>query len=46
MFLRSGWNVVRNASLAQGGTSKKRRHLHFTFGYTQVAYLSCTQVYD
>jgi hypothetical protein len=29
-FLRSGWSVVRNASLANGGTSKKRPspHLH------------------
>jgi hypothetical protein len=29
-FSRSGWSVVRNASLAKGGTSKKRpsRHLH------------------
>jgi hypothetical protein len=30
MFLRSGWGVVRSASLATGGTSKKRPspHLH------------------
>jgi hypothetical protein len=29
-FLRSGWSVVRSASLAKGGTSKKRpsSHLH------------------
>jgi hypothetical protein len=29
-FSRSGWSVVRNASLAKGGTSKKRplSHLH------------------
>jgi hypothetical protein len=29
-FSRSGWSVVRNASLAKGGTSKKRPspHLH------------------
>jgi hypothetical protein len=29
-FSRSGWNVVRNVSLAKGGTSKKRPspHLH------------------
>jgi hypothetical protein len=29
-FLRRGWNVVRSASLAKGGTSKKRLlpHLH------------------
>jgi hypothetical protein len=29
-FSRSGWSVVRNASLAEGGTSKKRPspHLH------------------
>jgi hypothetical protein len=29
-FLRSGWSVVRSASLAKGGTSKKRPspHLH------------------
>jgi hypothetical protein len=29
-FLRSGWSVVRSASLAKGGTSKKRQspHLH------------------
>jgi hypothetical protein len=29
-FLRSGWGVVRNASLAKGGTSKRRPspHLH------------------
>jgi hypothetical protein len=24
MFLRSGWSIVRSASLAKGGTSKKR----------------------
>jgi hypothetical protein len=30
LFSRSGWNVVRNASLAKGSTSKKRPspHLH------------------
>jgi hypothetical protein len=28
MFSRSGWNVVRSASLAKGGTSKKRPSLH------------------
>jgi len=29
-FSRSGWSVVRSASLAKGGTSKKRPspHLH------------------
>jgi hypothetical protein len=29
-FWRSGWSVVRSASLAKGGTSKKRLspHLH------------------
>jgi hypothetical protein len=29
-FSRSGWSVVRSASLAKGGTSKKRpsSHLH------------------
>jgi hypothetical protein len=27
-FLRSGWNVVRSALLAKGGTSKKRQSLH------------------
>jgi hypothetical protein len=28
-FSRSGWSVVRSASLAKGGTSKKRpTHLH------------------
>jgi hypothetical protein len=25
-FSRSGWNVIRNASLAKGGTSKRDRH--------------------
>jgi hypothetical protein len=32
-FSRSGWSVVRSASLAKGGTSKKRqsRHLHEVF---------------
>jgi len=30
MFLRRGWRVVRSASLAKGGTLKKRpsSHLH------------------
>jgi hypothetical protein len=28
IFLRSGWSVVRSASLAKGGTSKKRLSLH------------------
>jgi hypothetical protein len=35
MFSRSGWSVVRSASLAKGGTLKKRPspHLHkFQFG--------------
>jgi hypothetical protein len=27
-FFRSGWSVVRTASLAKGGTSKKRQSLH------------------
>jgi hypothetical protein len=26
-FLRSGWSIVRSASLAKGGTSKKRPFL-------------------
>jgi hypothetical protein len=26
MFSRSGWSVVRSASLAKGGTSKRARH--------------------
>jgi hypothetical protein len=29
MFLKSGWSVIRSASLAKGGTSKKRPLLHF-----------------
>jgi hypothetical protein len=28
-FSRSGWSVVRSASLAKGGTSKKRSSPHF-----------------
>jgi hypothetical protein len=28
MFLRSGWSIVRSASLAKEGTSKKRPLLH------------------
>jgi hypothetical protein len=28
MFLRSGWSIVRIASLAKGGTSKKRLSLY------------------
>jgi hypothetical protein len=28
MFSRSGWSVVRSASLSKGGTSKKRPSLH------------------
>jgi hypothetical protein len=28
MFLRSGWSIIRSASLAKGGTSKKRLSLH------------------
>jgi len=28
MFLKSGWNDVRRASLAKGGTSKKRPSPH------------------
>jgi hypothetical protein len=27
-FLRSGWSVIRSASLAKGGTLKKRPSLH------------------
>jgi hypothetical protein len=30
-FLRSGWSVVRSASLAKGGTLKKRPSLHLKF---------------
>jgi hypothetical protein len=29
-FLRSGWSIVRSASLAKGGTSKKKRDCHHT----------------
>jgi hypothetical protein len=28
IFLRSGWSIVRSASLAKGGTLKKRPSLH------------------
>jgi hypothetical protein len=35
MFLRSGWSIVRSASLAKGGTSKKRLSLHLHNVLTQ-----------
>jgi len=34
-FLRSGWNTVRSASLAKGGTSKKRLSLNLQKVLTQ-----------
>jgi hypothetical protein len=34
-FLRSGWSIVRSASLAKGGTLKKRLSPHFHKVLTQ-----------